>query len=42
MELTVQACERAVADAGLTMDDIDGLASYPGAGPVGGSARAAG
>jgi acetyl-CoA acetyltransferase len=36
MELTVQACERAVADAGLTMDDIDGLASYPGAGPVGG------
>jgi acetyl-CoA acetyltransferase len=28
--LAVQACERAVADAGLTMDDIDGLATYPG------------
>ena len=25
VSLTVQACERAVADAGLTMDDIDGL-----------------
>ncbi len=36
MALTLQACERAVADAGLTMDDIDGLASYPGAGQVGG------
>ncbi|MFZ2173636.1 MAG: OB-fold domain-containing protein [Rhodococcus sp. (in: high G+C Gram-positive bacteria)] len=36
LSLTLQACERAVADAGLTMDDIDGLASYPGAGPVGG------
>ena len=32
--LTVQACERAVADAGLTMDDIDGLSTYPGAGPT--------
>ncbi|MEO3787487.1 OB-fold domain-containing protein [Actinocorallia sp. B10E7] len=36
LSLTVQACERAVADAGLTMDDIDGLATYPGAGPFGG------
>jgi len=34
--LTVEACERAVADAGLAMDDIDGLATYPGAGPFGG------
>ncbi len=34
IELTVQACERAVADAGLTLDDIDGLSTYPGAGPV--------
>ncbi|MFG1924535.1 OB-fold domain-containing protein [Cryptosporangium sp. NPDC048952] len=34
--LTVQACEAAVADAGLTMDDIDGLSSYPGGGPAGG------
>ncbi len=31
IELTVQACERAVADAGLTLDDIDGLSTYPGA-----------
>ncbi|EME67320.1 hypothetical protein G352_00507 [Rhodococcus ruber BKS 20-38] len=30
LALTVQACERAVADAGLTMDDIDGLSTYPG------------
>jgi acetyl-CoA acetyltransferase len=29
--LTVDACLRAVEDAGLTLDDIDGLASYPGA-----------
>ena len=28
--LTVDACEQAVADAGLTMADIDGLATYPG------------
>nr|WP_232622125.1 OB-fold domain-containing protein [Rhodococcus rhodochrous] len=34
VSLTVQACERAVADAGLTMDDIDGLSTYPGAGPI--------
>ncbi|MEV6508786.1 OB-fold domain-containing protein [Streptomyces sp. NPDC051642] len=32
VSLTVQACERAIADAGLTADDIDGLATYPGAG----------
>jgi len=31
LALTIQACERAVADAGLTMDDIDGLSTYPGA-----------
>jgi acetyl-CoA acetyltransferase/uncharacterized OB-fold protein len=36
LSLTVRACERAIADAGLTMDDIDGLATYPGAGPFGG------
>ncbi|WP_035856550.1 thiolase C-terminal domain-containing protein [Cryptosporangium arvum] len=34
--LTVQACEAAVADAGLTFDDVDGLSSYPGGGPAGG------
>ncbi|WP_416969681.1 thiolase C-terminal domain-containing protein [Streptomyces sp. 4F14] len=36
LQLTVDACEKAVADAGLTFDDIDGLATYPGAGPFGG------
>jgi acetyl-CoA acetyltransferase/uncharacterized OB-fold protein len=30
LSLTVEACERAVADAGLTLADIDGLATYPG------------
>lgn len=39
LSLTVQACERAIADAGLTIDDIDGLATYPGAGPYGGFAE---
>lgn len=39
LSLTVEACERAVADAGLTFDDIDGLATYPGAGPFGGFAE---
>ncbi|MGV9862280.1 thiolase C-terminal domain-containing protein [Rhodococcus koreensis] len=33
LALAVQACERAVADAGLTMDDIDGLSTYPGGTP---------
>ncbi|MEW1825938.1 OB-fold domain-containing protein [Streptomyces sp. NPDC088196] len=32
VSLTVQACERAIADAGLTIADVDGLATYPGAG----------
>lgn len=36
LALTVQACEAAVADAGLTMADIDGVSTYPGAGNVGG------
>jgi acetyl-CoA acetyltransferase/uncharacterized OB-fold protein len=36
LALTIAACERAVADAGLTLADIDGLATYPGGGPVGG------
>jgi acetyl-CoA acetyltransferase len=34
--LTVQACEAAIADAGLTLADIDGLSTYPGAINVGG------
>ena len=34
--LTVDACLAAVADAGLDLDEIDGLSTYPGAGaPVG-------
>ncbi|MEV6658231.1 thiolase C-terminal domain-containing protein [Nocardia fluminea] len=36
LSLTIAACERAVADAGLTMADIDGLSTYPGGGNVGG------
>ena len=37
IDLTVEACLAAVADAGLPRDDIDGLATYPGmgAGPPG-------
>ena len=35
LSLTVDACLAAVADAGLTLDDIDGLSTYPGAGPMG-------
>jgi acetyl-CoA acetyltransferase len=30
LSLTVEACLRAIEDAGLTPDDIDGVASYPG------------
>ncbi|OFJ52995.1 thiolase C-terminal domain-containing protein [Mycolicibacterium grossiae] len=30
LELTIEACTAAVADAGLTFDDIDGLSTYPG------------
>jgi acetyl-CoA acetyltransferase/uncharacterized OB-fold protein len=36
LSLTVQACEAAIADAGLTIDDIDGLSTYPGGGNLGG------
>jgi acetyl-CoA acetyltransferase len=32
IDLTVEACLAAVEDAGLTRDDIDGLATYPGMG----------
>jgi len=32
IDLTVEACLAAIADAGLTREDIDGLATYPGAG----------
>ena len=30
LSLTIDACEAAVADAGLTFEDIDGLSTYPG------------
>jgi acetyl-CoA acetyltransferase/uncharacterized OB-fold protein len=30
LSLTVDACLAAIADAGLTVDDIDGLSTYPG------------
>ena len=36
LQLTVQACATAIADAGLTIDDIDGLSTYPGGGNLGG------
>jgi acetyl-CoA acetyltransferase/uncharacterized OB-fold protein len=35
LSLTVDACLAAVADAGLALDDIDGLSTYPGPGPMG-------
>ncbi|MFT4124687.1 MAG: OB-fold domain-containing protein [Gordonia sp. (in: high G+C Gram-positive bacteria)] len=36
LSLTVDAVESALADAGLTPDDIDGLATYPGGALTGG------
>lgn len=35
LSLTVDACLAAVADAGLELDDIDGLSTYPGPGAMG-------
>lgn len=35
LALTIEACEKAIADAGLTFDDIDGLSTYPGGGGFG-------
>ncbi len=32
LDLTLEAVERAIAHAGLSVDDIDGVASYPGPG----------
>lgn len=32
LALTIEACENAIADAGLTITDIDGLSTWPGAG----------
>ncbi|WP_280382650.1 thiolase C-terminal domain-containing protein [Nocardia wallacei] len=35
LSLTVHACRAAVADAGLSWEDIDGLSTYPGPGALG-------
>jgi acetyl-CoA acetyltransferase len=35
LALAVDACLAAVADAGLSLEDIDGLSTYPGAGGMG-------
>ena len=35
LSLTVDACTAAIADAGLSLDDIDGLSTYPGNGGMG-------
>jgi acetyl-CoA acetyltransferase/uncharacterized OB-fold protein len=35
LSLTIDACLGAVADAGLTLEDIDGLSTYPGAAGMG-------
>jgi acetyl-CoA acetyltransferase len=41
LDLTIEAVERAVADAGLTLADIDGVSTYPGSGgPFGGASGA--
>lgn len=37
--LTVEACRAAIADAGLSIAEIDGLSTYPGGGPSGGHAE---
>ncbi len=35
LDLTIEAALEAIADAGLTTDDIDGIATYPGSGGIG-------
>jgi acetyl-CoA acetyltransferase len=41
LDLTIEAVERAVADAGLVLDDVDGVSTYPGhGGPFGGASGA--
>ena len=42
LDLTIEAALAAIADAGLTVADIDGLATYPGAGVGGGGLLRAG
>jgi acetyl-CoA acetyltransferase len=41
LDLTIEAALRAIDDAGLTVDDIDGISTYPGSGgPFGGASGA--
>jgi acetyl-CoA acetyltransferase len=41
LDLTIEASLRAIADAGLTVEDIDGISTYPGSGgPFGGASGA--
>jgi acetyl-CoA acetyltransferase len=42
LELTLDACLAAIEDAGLRREDIDGIATYPGAGVGGGGFSGAG
>jgi 3-oxoacyl-[acyl-carrier-protein] synthase III len=35
LSLTMDACQRALNDAGLTPGDIDGLSTYPGQAAMG-------
>jgi hypothetical protein len=42
LDLTIDAALEAIADAGLTTDDIDGIATYPGAGGGAGPGSRAG
>ncbi|HEY0804281.1 MAG TPA: OB-fold domain-containing protein [Pseudonocardiaceae bacterium] len=39
LTLTIDACRAAIDDAGLTFDDIDGIATYPGGSAPGGFAE---
>ena len=41
IDLTIEAALRAIADAGLTVDDIDGISTYPGMGGSFGGASGA-
>ena len=41
LDLTIEGAEAAIADAGLTRDDIDGLSTYPGMGAGTGGLRRA-
>lgn len=42
LSLTIDACRQAIADAGLELEDIDGLATYPGGVGAGGGGMSEG